>query len=100
MNFNEHAGEVMKKASKLAGVLLRPRNIIPQSAKLKVYITAILPLLTYCHIVWHFSAASVARKLERIQEKAPQAVYCSKTATYDTMQLPAPGCTWLCSCTG
>ena len=73
-----------KKASIQVGVLLRLRNIIPQSAKLKNYKTAILPLLTYCHIVWHFCAASDARKLERVQEKALRAVYRSKTATYDT----------------
>ena len=69
MNFKEHIGEVTRKASKQVGVLLRLRNIIPQSAKLKIYKTAILPLLTYCHIVWHFCAASDALKLERVQEK-------------------------------
>ena len=85
MNFKKHLGEVTKKASKQVGVLLRLRNIIPQSAKLQIYKTAILPLLTYCHLVWHFCAASDARKLERVQEKALRAVYCSKTATYDTL---------------
>ena len=85
MNFKEQIGEVTKKASKQVGVLLRLRNIIPQSAKLKIYKTATLPLLTYCHVVWHFCAASDARKLERLQEKALQAVYRSKTVTYDTL---------------
>ena len=72
MNFKEHVGEVMKKAPKQVGVLLHLRDIIPQSAKLKIYETAILPLLTFCHIVWHFCAASYARKLEHVQEKALQ----------------------------
>lgn len=80
MNFKEHVGEVTKKASKQV-VLPRLRNIIPHSAKLKIYKTAILPLLTYCHIVWHFCAASDAHKLERVQEKALRDVYCSKIAT-------------------
>ena len=84
MKFKEHIGEVTKKASKQVGVLLSLRNVIPQSAKLKIYKTAILPLLTYCHIVWHFCAASDARKSERVQEKALRALYRSKTATYDT----------------
>ena len=70
MNFKEHVGEVMKKASKQVGVLLRLHNSIPQSTELKIYKTAILPLLIYCHIVWHFCAASDAHKLERVQEKA------------------------------
>ena len=41
--------------------------------------------LTYCHIVWHFCAASDARKLECVQEKALRAVCRSKTATYDAL---------------
>ncbi|PFX15853.1 hypothetical protein AWC38_SpisGene19906 [Stylophora pistillata] len=85
MKFKEHIGEVTKKASKQVGVLLPVRNIIPQSAKLKSFKTAILPLLTYRHIVWHFFVASDARKLERVQEKALRAVSCSKTATHDTL---------------
>ena len=60
INFKEHVGDITKKASKQVGVVLRLRNIIPQSAKLKIYKTAKLPLLTYCHIVWHFCAASDA----------------------------------------
>ena len=74
MNFKKHVGEVTKKASKQVGVLLRLPNIIPQSAKLQIYKTAILPLLTYCHIIWHFCAASDVRKVGRVQEKALRAV--------------------------
>ena len=75
MKFKEHVGEVTKMASKQVGVLLHLRNIIPQSPKVKIYKTAILPLLTSCHIVWHFCAESDARKLERVQEYALRAVY-------------------------
>ena len=52
-------------------------------------ITAILTLLTYYHIVWHFCAASDVRELESVQEKVLRAVYRSKTATYDTLLLMA-----------
>jgi len=63
-------------------VLLRLRNIVAQSVQLLMYKSVILPLLTYCHIVWHFCTASDARKLERVQEKALRAVYCNETAAY------------------
>lgn len=85
MKFKDHVGEVTKKASKQVGVLLRLRTIIPQSAKLKIYKTTILTLLTYCHIVWDFCAASNARELESVQEKVLRAVYRGETATYDTL---------------
>ena len=60
LNFSHHISEVCKKASRKAGVLTRLRNLVPCSAKLTIYKTSILPHLTYCHIVWHFSVQSVA----------------------------------------
>ena len=34
-----------------------------------LYKSSILPLLTYCHAVWHFRKASDTRKIERVQER-------------------------------
>ena len=73
---------VHKKTSKKIGVLARLRNILPMQAKLQLYKSALLPNLTYCHIVWHFCYASDARKLERIQERALRVVFAYRTATY------------------
>ena len=72
-------------ASKKVGVLVRLRNMIPREAKLQLYKSAILPNLTYCHIVWHFCKASDARKLERVQERALRAVYNDRNATYEEL---------------
>ena len=47
--------------------------------------SAILPNLTYCHIVWPFCKASDARKLERLQERALRAVYNDRNATYEEL---------------
>ena len=74
-----------KKASKKVGVLVRLRNMIPREAKLQLYKSAILPNLTYCHIVRHFCKASDARKLERVQERALRAVYNDRNATYEEL---------------
>ena len=50
-----------------------------------LYKSAILPNLTYCHIVWHVCKASDARKLERLQERALRAVYNDRNATYEEL---------------
>ena len=70
LSFSTHISDICKMASKIVGVLVLFRNMIPREAKLQLYKLAILPNLTYCHIVWHFCQASDARKLERVQERA------------------------------
>ena len=58
LSFSTHISDICKKASKKVGVLVRLRNMIPREAKLQLYKSAILPNLTYCHIVWHFCKES------------------------------------------
>ena len=67
LNFTDHISSICKKASQRIGVLMRLRNLIPTKAKLVLFKSAVLPYLTYCHLVWHFCKSSDARKLE--QEK-------------------------------
>ena len=85
LSYSTHISEICKKTSKKVGVLVRLRNMIPREAKLQLYKSAILPNLTYCHIVWHFCKAADARKLEKIQERALRAVYNDKNATYEEL---------------
>ena len=59
LSFSTHISDICKMASKKVGVLVRLRNMIPREAKLQLYKSAILPNLTYCHIVWHFCKASI-----------------------------------------
>ena len=54
LNFSRHIGEVCKNASRKTGVLMRLRNMLTASAKLKVFISFIMRQITYCHTVWHF----------------------------------------------
>ena len=50
LNFNEHINDVCNKASQRVGVIMRlQRNLIPNSAKLVLLKSAILPYLTCCH---------------------------------------------------
>ena len=61
---------------------MRLRNLIPTQTKLQLYKAAVLPYLTYCHLIWHFCRASDSRRLERIQERALRAIYCDKHSSY------------------
>lgn len=57
---------------------MRLLNLIPCNAKVIFYKSAILPHLTYCHLVWNFSKSSDSRKkIERVQERALRVIYKS-----------------------
>ena len=64
---------------------MRLRNLIPTKAKLMLFKSAVLPYLTYCHLVWHFCRCSDGRKLERLQERGLRAVYRDKHASYQQL---------------
>ena len=81
-NFNSHISIICKKASQRIGVLIRLRNLIPTDAKLQLFRAAILPYLTYRHLIWHFCRSSDSRRLERVQERGLTAVYKDKHSTY------------------
>ena len=78
LNFNNHINIICKKASQRIGVLIRLRNLIPTDAKLQLFKAAILPYLTYCHLIWHFCKSSDSRRLERV-------VYKDKHSTYERL---------------
>ena len=62
--------------------LMRLRNLIPMKSKLILFKSAILPYLTYCHLVWHFFCkASDTQKLERLQERGLRAVTALEVRT-------------------
>ena len=69
---------VCKKASQRIGAILTLRNLIPTEAKLHLYKAAILPHLTYCHLLRHFCRALHPRRLERVLERELSAVFNDK----------------------
>ena len=85
LNFSEHIISICKKASQRIGVLMRLRNLIPMKSKLILFKSAILPFLTYCHLVWHFCKASDTRKLERLQERGLRAVFKENNSSYEQL---------------
>ena len=74
-----------KRAGRKVGVQTRLRHILSARAKLITYKSAILPQLTFCHIVWNFCCSSDNRKLEPIQERPLRAIYNRKSGTYDEL---------------
>ena len=68
LRFHDHISIIYKKSSQHVGVLMRLRNVLPTGTKLQIFKAAILPYLTYCHLLWHFCRASDSRKLERVPQ--------------------------------
>ena len=64
---------------------MRLRNVLPTGTKLQIFKAAILPYLTFCHLVWYFCRASDSRKLERVQERALRAFYCDRSSSYEKL---------------
>jgi len=85
LNYSHHISQVCKRASQRVGILGRLKNLLPVKAKLRIYTSAILPILTYCHLVWHFCSGSDSRKVERVQERALRICFCNKTDTYESL---------------
>ena len=52
---------------------------------MQLYKSAILPHLTYCHLVWHFCRALGTRKLERVQERGMPAVFRDNQSSYNQL---------------
>ena len=82
INFSDHISSICKKASQRIGVLMRLKNLIPTKAQLVLFKSAVLPYLTYCHLVWHFCKSSDVRKLE---ERGLRAVYRDKYTSYSQL---------------
>ena len=85
LNFDVDISNVCKKASQKIGVITLLRNLIPTEAKLHLYKAAIILHLTYCLLVWHFCRASDTRRLERVQERGPSAVFKDKLPSYQQL---------------
>ena len=85
LNFRDHIRRVCEKVGGMGGIVRRLKNLIPVNAKVLLYTSAIMPHLTYFHLVWHFCTASDSRKLERLQERALRLMYNTTTDSHDTL---------------
>ena len=90
LRFHDHISIIYKKSSQRVGFLMELRNLLPTGTNLHLFKAAILPYVTFCHLVWHFCRASDSRKLERVQERALRAIYCDRSSSYEKLlNMPA-----------
>ena len=89
LKFTNHLDELSKRISRKIGVLMRPKNLIPTQAKLRIYKSFILLQLTYCQTVWLFCRKSDSRKIKRLQERELRSVYCDKRSAYNELLVKA-----------
>ena len=89
LKFTNHLDELSKGISRKIGALMRPKNLIPTLAKLRIYKSFVLRQLTHCQTVWHFCRTSDSRKIERLQERALRSVYCDKSSAYHELLVRA-----------
>ena len=89
LKFTDHLDELSKRISRKIGVLMRPKNLIPTLAKLRIYKSYILPQLTFCQTVLHFCRKSDSRKIKRLQERELRSVYCDKSSAYNELLVRA-----------
>ena len=47
----------VSKSSQMVGVPMRFRNLVPTQSKLQLYKAAVLPYLTYRHLIWYICRA-------------------------------------------
>ena len=82
LNFTGHISNLCTRANQKVGVLVHVCNLIPCNAKLTLYESAMLPHLTYWHLVWNFCKSPNSRKIVWVQEHAIRAIHKSKMETY------------------
>ena len=74
LNWNAHIDKVASKISRSLGILNKLKNILPQSAKTKIYNSLILSHLNYGILLWGYKST----KIQKQQKKAVQIISCKK----------------------
>ena len=82
LSLADHISNLCTRARRNVGVPVHVWNLIPCNAKLTSYNSAILPHLTYWHLVCNFCKSSESRKIVRVQEGVLWAIYKSQVETY------------------
>ena len=67
LNWNQHVDKVSSKISRCLGILNKLKNILPLSAKLKVYNSLVLSHINYGILVW----GSKGARIQNVQKSSP-----------------------------
>ena len=75
LSFNDHINYVMSKVASGLGLLSRLRGCLTTEAANKIYLSTVLPILSYCDTCFCPLRSTNRKTLERLQRRAARIVY-------------------------
>ena len=75
LSFNDHINYVRSKVASRLGHLLRLRGSLTTEAANKIYLSTVLPILSYCDTCFYPLGSTNRKTLERLQRRAARIVY-------------------------
>ena len=85
LNFDPHIADLCKKAATQLNVLKRLKSFIGLEERKTLVESFIFSNFKYCPLVWHFSSAKSAQKVEKIQERALRFLYTDDDSSYEDL---------------
>lgn len=86
LNWDAQIQHTRMKMNKIIGVLCRHRYSLPTSVKILIYNAFLLPIITYCHIIWGTTTKQNKLKLLLAQKRAVRLIanvsWCTHTEQY------------------
>ena len=75
LSFNDHINYVRSKVASRLGLLSRLRGCLTTEAANKIYLSTVLPILSYCDTCFRPLGSTNRKTLERLQRRAVRIVY-------------------------
>ena len=85
LNFDNHIGNICRKASQQLNILSRLGSYLNKLSKLTIFHTFILSNFNFCSLTWHFCTEKIKKKLEKVQERALRFVYEDHLSSYEQL---------------
>ena len=79
LSFNDHISYVRSKVAGRLGLLSRLRGCLTTEAANKIYLSTVLPILSYCDTCFCPLGSTNSKSLERLQRRAAKIVYGFKS---------------------
>lgn len=85
LNFDEHVGDICKKAGRQINVLKRIGRNLNRACKKLIYLTFISSVFNFCPLVWHFCSKKNQDKLEKLNCRALRFVFDDHISSYEDL---------------
>ena len=77
LKWKTHVYDVLRKVSKIIGIMSKIKDILPQRILLILYNSLILPYISYCNIIWGFCKQHLLNRIFLLQKRAVR-IICHK----------------------